>query len=406
MIQFPRNFLWGAASSAYQVEGNNANSDWWHWEKAVGLEETSGDACRHYELFKQDFDLAKSLHHNAHRLSVEWSRIEPEEGKFSQKEINHYIEVIAYLRQLGIEPLVTLHHFTNPLWFAKLGGWENRKAAEYFLRFSVKVAEALSDRVNFWLTINEPMVYVYHAYILGAWPPQEKSLAKSRRVTRNLINAHIKVYRAIHDIYKQKGLFKPSVSIAKNMQFFMPSRNNFINRLAVSVRDKSFNMDFLNKLSAAKTLDFIGVNYYTRSLVDVRGLSLKHFLLDIGTDTKNALKKNSLGWDIYPDGLYQLLLKLKKYNLPVIITENGVCTGDDKARWDFIAEHLKSVYRAIQEGVKITGYLYWSLTDNFEWDKGFSPRFGLMNIDYKTYARGIRDSAKKFSDVCKTGILG
>lgn len=405
MIQFPHNFLWGASSSAYQVEGNNINSDWWHWEKSAGLKELSGDACRHYELFKQDFDLAKSLHHNAHRLSVEWGRIESEESKFSQKEIKHYIEVADYLNQLGLKPMVTLHHFTNPVWFANLGGWESKKAVDYFLRFTSIVVEALADKVDYWITINEPMVYVYHSYILGAWPPQEKSFAKAGRVTRNLIDAHIKAYKIIHDIYRKKGLSSPSVSLAKNMQFFMPVKDNIINRLAVLVRGQSFNMDFLDKVFSARALDFIGVNYYTRSLVDVKGFGVKHFLLDIGVDIKNSLKKNSLGWDIYPEGLYKLLLKLKKYNLPVIITENGICTEDDNLRWDYIAEHLKSVYRAIQSGVDMKGFLYWSLIDNFEWDKGFGPRFGLINVDYKNYSRTIRESARKLSEVYRTGVL-
>lgn len=162
MLTFPRDFFWGAATSSYQVEGNNSASDWWHWEKRSN-KEPSGQACRQYELYQKDFDIAQSLHHNAHRLSIEWSRIEPVEGQFSYQEISHYIQVIKALRQRGLEPVVTLHHFTNPLWFANKGGWERKDASAYFLRYCQHVIDALSADVRYWVTINEPMVYVYQA---------------------------------------------------------------------------------------------------------------------------------------------------------------------------------------------------------------------------------------------------
>jgi len=406
MIEFPKDFFWGAATAAHQVEGNNVNNDWWEWEKRVGLKETSGLACRHYELYQQDFDLARDLGHNAHRLSIEWSRIEPEEGKFSKKELEHYREVILSLKERDIEPIVTLHHFTNPLWFANLGGWQNKLADKYFLRYVERIVEALADQVCFWVTINEPMVYVYHSYVLGVWPPQEKSFLKAKRVTDNLASAHIKAYRLIHRIYKERNLSSPLVSIAKNLQAFEPPDNTLKNKFAAYLRARSFNFAFLNKLVRYKTLDFIGINYYTRSLVAVQGWHLKNLLLDIGKSNQPPLKKNSLGWDIYPQGLYNLLLRLRWYNLPVFILENGICTEDDNLRWEFIREHLENLYLAVREGVRVLGYIYWSLIDNFEWDKGFGPRFGLIEVDYNTYKRTVRESARKFAEVCKTGYLG
>lgn len=405
MIEFPKDFFWGAATSAYQVEGNNLNSDWWEWEKRVGLKETSGRACRHYEFYKEDFDLARDLCHNALRLSIEWSRIEPEEGKFLAKEIEHYREVILSLRQRNIEPIVTLHHFTNPLWFARRGGWLNIKARDYFLRYCAKIVEALADKVNYWLTLNEPLVYVYHAYILGLWPPQEKSFVKAKAVMENLLVSHIQAYRLIHSIYGKKNLKPCLVSIAKNLQAFEPCILNLKNKLAVYLRNRFFNFGFIERLNRKKCLDFIGVNYYNRGLVDVRSWRLRNLLLDSCRDNCRPLPRNSLGWDIYPEGLYNSLLKLKKYNLPVLITENGICTLDDNLRWDFIRQHLKNIHSAMEKGVKVLGYIYWSLIDNFEWDKGFSPRFGLIEVDYNTYKRAIRESAEKFSLVCKTGKL-
>ena len=395
MIEFPRNFFWGAATSAYQVEGNNVNSDWWEWEKRVGLRETSAEACRHYTLYKEDFNLARQLNHNAHRLSIEWSRIEPEEGKFCQKELDHYRDVILFLRQINLEPIVTLHHFTNPLWFARLGGWQNKKAPKYFLRYVEKVLEVLGGEVNFWVTINEPTVYIYHGFILGIWPPNQKSLLKAKIVRDNFAVSHIEVYRLIHTVYKKKGLPSPLVGFAQHMQAFVPCSPSLKNKFAVYLRNRLFNFDLIERLTRGKALDFIGVNYYSRSLVGA-GKSSQESL---------PLKKNSLGWDIYPEGLYNLLIKLKKYRLPLFILENGVCTEDDNLRWEFICGHLKNIHLAIREGAEVLGYIYWSLIDNFEWDKGFGPRFGLIEVDYQNCQRKIRESARKFALVCKTGRL-
>ena len=405
MLEFPRNFLWGAATSAYQVEGNNKNSDWWEWEQRIGLKETSGQACRHYDFYKEDFTLAKSLNHNCHRLSIEWSRVEPEEGKFSAQEISHYRDVILSLKERNIQPIVTLHHFTNPLWFAKLGGWQNKKSPRYFLEFVRRITEELCSDVRYWVTINEPMVYVYHAYILGAWPPQEKSFFKAKKVRDNLISAHIKSYRLIHDIYQKKDLPAPLISIAKNIQVFLPCSPTLKNKFAVYLRNRLFNFDFIDRLVRYKSLDFIGINYYTRGLVEVEKWGLRNLLLDVCEKNHSSLKKNSLGWDIYPQGLCQLLLRLKRYNLAVFILENGICTNDDSARWDFIYVHLKNIHQAMNEGVGVLGYIYWSFMDNYEWDKGFSHRFGLVGIDYQTQGRMVRESAKKFALVCKEGSL-
>jgi beta-glucosidase len=404
-LEFPKSFFWGAGTSAYQVEGDNINSDWWEWEKRAGLKDRSGKACRQYELYEQDFGLARELGHNCHRLSVEWSRIEPEDGKFCAQEISHYLDVISALRQRNLEPIVTLHHFTNPLWFAGLGGWTNNRAPEYFARYVTKAVEAIGHKVKYWVTINEPMVYLYQSYVLGVWPPQENSLARARIVMDNLLDAHTAAYGAIQSFYRQKGLLAPYVSIAKNLQAFVACIPSLKNKFAVYLREKYFNFKFIHILVRRRALDYIGINYYTRSLAEARGWGLKSLLLDICDKRHSQLPKNSLGWDIYPEGLYDLLLKLERFNLPVFILENGICTDDDNARWDFIREHLMSTHRAMSEGVKVLGYLYWSLIDNFEWDKGFSPRFGLIEVDYNTYARKARESARKLSLVCRTGRL-
>ncbi len=289
MIRFPRDFLWGAATSAYQVEGDNANSDWWPWEKQTGRIR-SGRACRHYEFYKRDFDLAKTLHHNAHRFSIEWSRIEPKPGKFSKAALRHYRDVILALKRRKIEPVVTLHHFTNPIWLAKRGGWTNSRSVDYFLRYCEFVVRPLAKHVRYWITINEPTIYISHAYILGVWPPQEKSYLKATQVEENLASAHIQAYRLIHKIYKDLGLDEPCVSIAQNVMAFVPCKDDLKNRFAAYLRDRLYNLGFLERimrhdLIPHKAMDFIGVNYYSRQLVELGNCKKKH----------RPLKKNSLG---------------------------------------------------------------------------------------------------------------
>jgi len=405
MYRFPEGFLWGAATSSYQVEGNNKNCDWWEWERSTRTKETSGQACRHYELFKNDFDLAKTLNHNAHRLSIEWSRIEPQQGRFSDKELRHYKEVISALKERGIEPVVTLHHFTNPLWFSASGGWLNKNSSEWFVSYVEKIVNELCGSVRFWITINEPLVYAYHSYCSGKWPPQKKSFRLSRVVGNMLADAHVKAYRSIHDIYKKHALPKPLVSISKHLRAFVPYTNGPVNRFSIYLREKLFNFGFIEQLIKRGSLDYIGVNYYTRDLIDVRGIGLNSLLSETCVRTHRPLKKNYMGWDIYPQGLFDLLIKSKKYGLPVFITENGICTENDKERWSFIRAHLISVHRAIEHGVKVIGYLYWSFMDNYEWDSGFGPRFGIIEIDYNTSKRLTRESAKKFALVCGSGKL-
>ena len=404
MKRFPSNFLWGSATSAYQVEGGNQNADWWQWELDKGLE-NSGQACAHYQLYEQDFDLAKSLHHNAHRLSIEWSRIEPQEGEFSQEALNHYVKVILSLKSRNIEPIVTLHHFTNPMWLSKIGGWENKRSTAYFLRYCDFVVSALAKYVRYWITINEPTIYVSHAYIFGVWPPQVKSFLRAKAVYNNFSLAHIKAYQLIHKIYKDSGLLRPLVSVSQYVQAFLTCVKTLKNLLAVYIRNKWFNFGFLDKIARHNALDFIGINYYSRQLVEVKKWQVANLLMDTCRSNHDLVKKNSLGWDIYPEGLYNLLLKLKKYRLPVIITENGICTGDDNLRWEYIHAHLQNIHRAMEQGVNVSGYLYWSLIDNYEWDKGFSPRFGLIDIDYKAQGRTVRESARKFGQICETGVL-
>ena len=385
--EFPKDFLWGAAVSSYQTEGGNIHCDWYEWEKQGHGKEPCGQACRHYELYEKDWDLAASLKLNSVRLSVEWSRIEPEEGQFNQKEIDHYVGVVRSLKERGIEPLVTLHHFTNPLWLSKRGGWLNHRVPVYFRRFTEKIVSPLSPYVRYWATINEPNVYAYCGYVECKWPPQEKSWIKAVMVQDNFMRGHVEAYRAIKKIYSANKLPIPMVSIAQHLRGFLPAGNNPIHRFRAKFNDYFFNFRFLDTVIQLKTMDYIGVNYYTCEFFPA---------------PKTGLPVNSLGWMVYPEGLFLLLLRLKHYKLPVMILENGICTDDDQKRWEFIREHISSVKQAMLRGVKVTGYFYWSLIDNFEWEQGFGPRFGLIEVDYSTYQRRVRESALKYSEeICR-----
>jgi beta-glucosidase len=312
MIRFPERFLWGAETSSYQVEGGHSNADWWRWEIQTG-KERSGEACRHYELYEQDFDLAKGLDHNAHRLSIEWSRIEPAEGVFSDEALRHYLDVILALKARKIEPVVTLHHFTNPIWFSDMGGWENARASKLFLRYTERVVRELAPYVRYWTTINEPTIYISHGYILGVWPPQVRSLLRAKRVEDNFVRAHNGAFRLIRRIYDESGLERPMVGLAQHMQAFVPCADTLKNRLGSYLRDTWFNLRLINAFIRAGTLDYIGLNYYSRQIVAVRHWGISNMAMDTCKAHVHPAKKNSLGWDIYPEGFYRLLVSLGRY---------------------------------------------------------------------------------------------
>jgi beta-glucosidase len=230
-------------------------------------------------------------------------------------------------------------------------------------------------------------------------------LLKTLKVTLNLAKAHIQAYRIIHKIYHQLGLAKPLVSIAANLQAFEICQPTLKNKFAAYLRNKFYNFYFIDLLLHKKTLDYIGVNYYSRNLVDVQSWGISNLLSQTCQYNHHPLPKNSLGWDIYPEGLYKLLIALQKYNLPVLITENGICTEDDSLRWDYIRRHLAQVHRAINQGTNVIGYIYWSLIDNFEWDKGFIPRFGLVQVDYQNYKRTIKPSGLALAKIFKSNEI-
>lgn len=403
--RFPEGFYFGAATSAHQVEGGNHN-DWSEWEKknakrlarqakehpptAARLPDgrgwpeyilknypnpfqeenyISGRACDHYHRYEEDFDLAKQLGHNAHRFSIEWSRIEPEEGKWNEKEIEHYRKVILALRKRKIEPFVTLWHWTIPLWLRDRGGWMNKESPKFFARYTKQMARALSD-VRFWITLNEPNVYASHGYWKGNWPPGEHSLFKCLAVNKRLSQAHIAAYQAVKTVNPDA-----QIGIAQNFIWFTKGLS--------ALKRFAWNHFFLRLIRHHQ--DFIGLNYYH-------------------SDRDIEARSEFSNWPIDAEGIYAVIKELSLYHRPLYMTENGIADARDLKRAQFIGDHLSWIQKAIREGADIRGYFHWSLTDNFEWDKGFWPRFGLVEVDYRTLAREIRPSAYVYKSIIEQGI--
>ncbi|OIQ01884.1 MAG: hypothetical protein COZ27_01055 [Candidatus Moranbacteria bacterium CG_4_10_14_3_um_filter_41_65] len=410
--KFPQHFLWGASTASHQVEGNNHN-DWSKWEKKNAdrlakesqgkflhnphwknfeIEATnpqnyiSGLACDHYHRFESDFDLIVDLGMNAHRFSLEWSRIEPEEGMFDETEIAHYRSVLYALKQRKIVPLVTLWHWTIPLWLAEKGGMEHKDFPVYFARYVEKIVQTLGSDIHFWITQNEPDVVSAHAYLKGAWPPQKKNFFAYYAVLKNLIRAHKTSYVIIKKYFPDA-----EVGIAKHNIWFEAVGNTLINRLLKKIADFFWNDWFLRKIKNEQ--DFIGLNHYNHHRIN-------------GGFNKNENKiQTDFGWEYYPESIYFAVSELKRYNKPIYITEHGIADSNDRLRPQFIKESLGALHRAITDGADVRGYLHWSLMDNFEWDKGYFLRFGLIAVDFKTLMRTPRPSAILYADICKTNTL-
>lgn len=408
-LRFPAKFLWGAAVSAHQVEGGTHNQ-WSVWElenaksKAAqakfqfeDLEKwpeiqkvatdphnyVSGKAVDHYHRYEEDFDLLQKMHMNAFRFSIEWSRVEPEEGAWNVEALTHYKEYATELRRRGIEPIVTLFHFTLPVWFAARGGFAHRKNVQYFTRFAEKIIRELGTNVRYVVTINEPGIYAYESYLAGNWPPNIAKKWPFWRVLNNLAYAHKQVARVVHGINRRY-----KVSVASNSAYYYAGDDAWLSRKSTDIFQYFHEDYFLKKV--AKHCDFLGINYYFSNRV-------------YGYRVHNPDERMSdLGWDLAPANIQLALERLhEKYRLPIIITENGVADKDDEHRQWWMTQTLIGMQRAMENGVVLQGYLHWSLLDNFEWDKGFWPRFGLAEVDEKTLDRQLRPSALWLSKVMK-----
>jgi len=397
---FPKDFLWGAATASYQVEGGIDNNDWAQAAREGKVPEC-GRACDHYSRYKEDFDIAKELGHNAHRFSIEWARIEPEEGKFDEKEIEHYRAVLGALRARGLEPMVTLWHFTLPTWFVQSGGWLRKDAPQVFARYAEKAAQELGAQCAVMHTMNEPIVYASNGWFRGTWPPfeafaatKQKGFARQMymnarssgrlhllpvpyfRVRRALVRAHNMAYTTIKSAHPEI-----SVGLVKNVIVF--SGMNVFTRTLARIMNEHWTHTFMR--GVAKSCDSIGVNYY--------------FYNAFGDKTE--YERTDAGWDMVPEKLGDALCMLRRYKKPLYVTEAGLADERDTYRAKYIRESVRGVERALQSGVDVRGFLYWSLLDNYEWADGFTKRFGLVDINYDTLERTIRPSAYTYRDLIR-----
>ena len=403
---FPKGFLWGTSSAAHQVEGECSNCDWWEWEQHPGHianGDRSGIANDNYNRYREDFALLRQLNQNAHRLSIEWSRIEPSEGVFDSRQIRHYRDVLGELREQSISPMVTLHHFTSPLWFARKGGWTSSDAHRAFLPFVNRVADELGDLVDMWCTINEPSIYSAQGWVTGEFPPgRHGDLAAQYRVTSNLRHAHELAYAAV-----KKRRPDSKVGLSHHKFLFLPATQHRRDRLAAAsaqlVMDRwPVGPGQLRRIVEA-TSDYIGVAHYWAQLCAFdprrpRDQFIRRFNPPDGVATE-------MGWVSSPAWMRDVLNELKPYGKPVYVTENGIATEDDSVRATYLAGVLGSVHDAIQDGVDVRGYFHWTNTDNFEWARGYGPHFGLIAVDRKTLERTIRPSGRLYARIAAANAL-
>ncbi len=418
-FHFPTGFLWGSATAAHQVEGNNTNNNWSAWEAQPGRiihGQHAGLACDWWGgRWREDFDRAAETGQNAHRLSIEWSRVQPAIDRWDENALDYYREMLRGLAQRNMTSLVTLHHFTDPLWLAEQGGWENDATVERFAAYVRKVVTALKEYTNLWVTINEPNVYTYSGYVEGVFPPGKKDLGAAYHVMRNLLRGHAEAYRVIHQV-------QPSarVGTAINFRGFEPARPGFApDRWIANFLSGNFNASFLTPMQTGRfrfamrgealpaargTQDFVGVNYYTTDLVTFKPLNAGGLFHDRAYPQDAEQSMTGFIANV-PVGLYRTLEWATRFRLPLMITENGVEDADDSMRPRYIIEHLHQVWRAVNFNWPVKGYFHWSLVDNFEWERGWTQRFGLWRLELETQRRIRRASVDLYADICHSNAL-
>lgn len=441
-LVFPEDFFFGTAYSDFQTAGLSPASDWANeWDKIAdilkkdsiakkGLDREPiypGTANDLFNRYKEDFDLAgKEGITQVHRISLEWARIEPEEGKWDLNAVKKYKEIFSYMKSRGIEPMICLNHFPNPKWFTDLGGWENSRAELYYERYAEFLAKNIGIplKIKWWLTYNEPQFTIIVPYGNGTWPPfkgvknfQDKDgFARIMRVTSNVLDGHRLAYRAIHKVMggKLPKRDKVMVSFASAPGAFYPyDKDSSLDQLA----DNAFNLIYslsLDSFVGNVDRDFIGLNYYGRTKLKLH-ISIKSYILSWLTEERpfavqwfgpETVAQGGRPKEFYSQGLYDLLMKFKDYGLPIVITENGLSDPADKFREEFVVIHLKAIHDAIGAGVPVIGYQYWALTDTWEPGDASFSYFGLISIDRNNdLERKLRPSALTYGEIIKTHTI-
>ncbi|MBI3167635.1 MAG: glycoside hydrolase family 1 protein [Chloroflexi bacterium] len=414
---FPKGFLWGTATAAHQVEGNNTNNNWWKWEQEGHTDGSAAVAADWWGgRWREDFDRAVEAGQNAHRLSVEWSRIQPTPDTWDEEALEKYRAMLRGLKERGMTPMVTLHHFTDPLWLEEVGGWETEAVVPLFEKFVRKTVDALKEYCTLWCTINEPTGYALNGYIttgVDSFPPGKNNMKLAMQVQANLIRGHAAAYRAIHLLQPEArvGIAHHYRSIAP--QYAWSPLDRLLARSFFQAINESFPLALADgvmrspigsvRIPEAKgTQDYFGFNYYTREYVtfDLRHADTlfgRHFF------RKDAELSDDAFLALEPDGMFEGLKWVVRNfpNLPILIAENGVNSADDSIRPRYTAQHIHQMWRAVNFNWPIKGYFHWSLVDNFEWSFGWKYRFGLWGLDVDTQKRIKRPSVDFYAEICK-----
>ena len=407
-FQLKPGMLLGVASAATQIEGGDKNNNWYDWYQRGYIKDNSDPsvATEHYKLWREDLELMEALGVRCCRFGVEWSRIEPEEGVFDEEVIARYRLEIQAMVNRGIRPLLTLHHFNNPMWLERKGAFLVSDNIPCFLRFVRKMVESVGDLVSEYITINEPNVYAFNGYFTGDWPPGKRSLKDMVTVMTNLAGAHIEAYGLIRRLRLQMGYTDTKVSFANHLRVFVSENpRNPLHRFWADMTERVFQGSLTRAMCLGEVsfpigkhplivpgryCDFHAINYYSRSTVSGPGDGV----------AKNC-PVNDLGWEIYPAGIVEVARKV--YDVlprPIWVTENGTCDNEDAFRARYIAEHLMALSLS---DLPVERYYHWCCCDNFEWIEGNSARFGLIHVDYDTQQRTIKGSGEFYRRVIEEG---
>ncbi len=403
-------FELGVACAATQVEGGELDHSWNDWYHKGHIKDGSDPARAndHYHLWEEDYGLMRDMGIRQYRLGIEWARIEPSEGVFEEKELERYHAMLLRLREYGIRPLVTLHHFTNPMWFERKGAFTKIDNLPIFLRFVEKVVRYFGDACCEYLTINEPNVYAMGGYYGGQWPPGEASFWRTQQVISVLAACHAKAYELIHKLREEAGFTDTRVGFAHHARVFAPKNpwnpwHQVATRLsaylfqgtvlrAFALGQYRWPLKNLLKLPGKRLVDFHALNYYARSTVS-----------GLGDGVREVCPKNDLGWEIYPQGIAACGREMERLlSLPLYVTENGTCDNQDAFRCRYLYDHLTALQSS---GLPVERYYHWCFCDNFEWLEGESARFGLVHVDYATQKRTIKKSGQFFSEMAKAGAI-